>query len=34
MLRHVSQDTIVTIVNGSEIAQYIQIFVETTQASG
>ena len=34
LLCHVSQDTIVMIVNGSEIAQYIQIFSETTQASG
>lgn len=34
LLCHVSQDNIVMIVNGSEIAQYIQIFSETTQASG
>ena len=34
LLCHVSQDNIVIIVNGSEIAQYIQIFSETTQASG
>lgn len=33
-LCHVSQQKIVTIVSGSEITQYIQIFSETTQASG
>ncbi len=33
-LCNVSQDNIVIIVNGSEIAQHIQIFSETTQASG
>ena len=33
-LCHVNQDKIVTIVSGSEITQYIQIFSETTQASG
>ena len=34
LLCHVSRDDIVIIVNGSVIAQYIQIFSETTQASG
>lgn len=33
-LCHVNQDKIVIIVSGSEITQYIQIFSETTHASG
>ena len=33
LLCHVSQDNIVAMVNGSERAQYIQNFSETTQAS-
>ena len=33
LLRHQNQNAIVAIVNGIEIAQYIQNFPETTQAS-